>query len=196
MSIGSFVYVLSISLILYLYIAKTRSILYSLIYAFIHIYISTVLFANVLSIFNLYTKFYVILFWENTMCVVLTLCMVWKIKPTLLRDVLVHRINRMRTCEKLILCAKVYRQAEGRIWFGTRIKVIKGGKAISTPWNRLIAVKLIHAPVTSLVAHFHIIDTTPSSGWKDPCRNQRGILMKFFYTNYLAKSKFFLIIIV
>lgn len=115
MSIGSFVYVLSISLILYLYIAKTRSILYSLIYAFIHIYISTVLFANVLSIFNLYTKFYVILFWENTMCVVLTLCMVWKIKPTLLRDVLVHRINRMRTCEKLILCAKVYRQAEGRI---------------------------------------------------------------------------------
>ena len=36
----------------------------------------------------------------------------------------------------------------------------KGGKAINTPIVRTIAVRLIHAPIISLTAHFHFTDTT------------------------------------
>lgn len=39
-------------------------------------------------------------------------------------------------------------------------RFIKGGKAINTPFSRYAAVKLIHAPVISLTAHFHFTDTT------------------------------------
>lgn len=39
-------------------------------------------------------------------------------------------------------------------------RFIKGGKAINTPLSRLLAVKLIHAPVISLTAHHHFTDST------------------------------------
>lgn len=39
-------------------------------------------------------------------------------------------------------------------------RFIKGGKAINTPWVRLIAIKLIHAPLISLAAEFRYTDTT------------------------------------
>lgn len=39
-------------------------------------------------------------------------------------------------------------------------RFVKGGKAINTPFVRLISVKLIHAPVISLTAHQRFTDTT------------------------------------
>ena len=39
-------------------------------------------------------------------------------------------------------------------------RFIKGGKAVNTPLSRLLAVKLIHAPVSSLTAHQRFTDTT------------------------------------
>lgn len=39
-------------------------------------------------------------------------------------------------------------------------RFIKGGHAINTPKSRLIAVKLIHAPIISLTAHKRYTDTT------------------------------------
>lgn len=39
-------------------------------------------------------------------------------------------------------------------------RFVKGGKAINTPFIRLISVKLIHAPVISITAHQHFTDTT------------------------------------
>ena len=39
-------------------------------------------------------------------------------------------------------------------------RFIKGGKAINTPLVRLISVKLIHAPIISLTAHYRFTDTT------------------------------------
>lgn len=39
-------------------------------------------------------------------------------------------------------------------------RFLKGGKAINTPWTRLIAIKLIHAPLISLAAGFNYTDTT------------------------------------
>lgn len=39
-------------------------------------------------------------------------------------------------------------------------RFIKGGKAVNTPLIRLLAVKLIHAPVISLTAHQRFTDTT------------------------------------
>ena len=39
-------------------------------------------------------------------------------------------------------------------------RFIEGGEAVNTPLSRLLAVKLIHAPVTSIAAHFHFTDTT------------------------------------
>lgn len=39
-------------------------------------------------------------------------------------------------------------------------RFIKGGKEINTPWIRLMAVKLIHAPLISLAAGFRYTDTT------------------------------------
>ena len=39
-------------------------------------------------------------------------------------------------------------------------RFIKGGKAINTPWQRYLAVRLIHAPLISLAAGFHYTDTT------------------------------------
>ena len=39
-------------------------------------------------------------------------------------------------------------------------RFIKGGKAINTPFIRTISVRLIHAPVISLIAHQHFTDTT------------------------------------
>lgn len=39
-------------------------------------------------------------------------------------------------------------------------RFIKGGRAINTPWIRLISVRLIHAPIISLTAHKHFTDTT------------------------------------
>lgn len=39
-------------------------------------------------------------------------------------------------------------------------RFIKGGKAINTPKSRLIAVKLIHAPMISMTAHQRFTDTT------------------------------------
>lgn len=39
-------------------------------------------------------------------------------------------------------------------------RFIKGGKAVNTPFVRLISVKLIHAPIISLTAHQRFTDTT------------------------------------
>lgn len=39
-------------------------------------------------------------------------------------------------------------------------RFVKGGKAINTPFIRLISVKLIHAPIISLTAHQRFTDTT------------------------------------
>ena len=39
-------------------------------------------------------------------------------------------------------------------------RFLKGGKAINTPFIRLISVKLIHAPIISLNAHQKFTDTT------------------------------------
>ena len=39
-------------------------------------------------------------------------------------------------------------------------RFIKGGKAINTPFIRLISVKLIHSPIISLTAHKRFTDTT------------------------------------
>ncbi|MBQ6518947.1 MAG: glycosyltransferase family 2 protein [Anaerolineaceae bacterium] len=39
-------------------------------------------------------------------------------------------------------------------------RFLRGGKAINTPLSRLLAVKLIHAPVISLAAHQRFTDTT------------------------------------
>jgi len=39
-------------------------------------------------------------------------------------------------------------------------RFIRGGKAINTPWTRLIGIKLIHAPLISLAAGCRYTDTT------------------------------------
>lgn len=39
-------------------------------------------------------------------------------------------------------------------------RFVKGGKAINTPFIRLVSVKLIHAPIISLTAHQRFTDTT------------------------------------
>lgn len=39
-------------------------------------------------------------------------------------------------------------------------RFIRGGRAINTPWVRLISVRLIHAPIISLTAHHRFTDTT------------------------------------
>lgn len=39
-------------------------------------------------------------------------------------------------------------------------RFIKGGRAINTPFIRLVSVKLIHAPIISITAHKHFTDTT------------------------------------
>ncbi len=39
-------------------------------------------------------------------------------------------------------------------------RFIKGGKAINTPWNRYLAIRLIHAPLISISAGFRYTDTT------------------------------------
>ncbi len=39
-------------------------------------------------------------------------------------------------------------------------RFIKGGKAINTPFVRLISVKFIHAPIISITARHHFTDTT------------------------------------
>lgn len=39
-------------------------------------------------------------------------------------------------------------------------RFIKGGKAVNTPFIRLVSVRLIHAPIISLTAHYHFTDTT------------------------------------
>lgn len=39
-------------------------------------------------------------------------------------------------------------------------RFIKGGHAVNTPVFRLLPIKLIHAPVTSLISHYHFTDTT------------------------------------
>lgn len=39
-------------------------------------------------------------------------------------------------------------------------RFIKGGKAINTPFNRTLAVRILHAPIISLTAHQWFTDTT------------------------------------
>lgn len=39
-------------------------------------------------------------------------------------------------------------------------RFIQGGKAINTPWNRYLAIRLIHAPLISIAAGFRYTDTT------------------------------------
>jgi hypothetical protein len=39
-------------------------------------------------------------------------------------------------------------------------RFVKGGKAVNTPWTRLLGIQLLHAPLISLSARFHYTDTT------------------------------------
>jgi glycosyltransferase involved in cell wall biosynthesis len=39
-------------------------------------------------------------------------------------------------------------------------RFIKGGRAIHTPWQRLLAIKVIHAPVISITARYWFTDST------------------------------------
>ena len=39
-------------------------------------------------------------------------------------------------------------------------RFVPGGEAVNTPWERLIGVKLLHAPLISLSSGFHYTDTT------------------------------------
>ena len=39
-------------------------------------------------------------------------------------------------------------------------RFVKGGKAVNTPFIRMVSVKLIHAPIISLTAHHRFTDTT------------------------------------
>lgn len=39
-------------------------------------------------------------------------------------------------------------------------RFIEGGRAINTPFIRWISVRMIHAPIISLTAHYHFTDTT------------------------------------
>lgn len=39
-------------------------------------------------------------------------------------------------------------------------RFVKGGKSINTPWSRLLAIRMIHAPILSLFSGFHWTDTT------------------------------------
>ena len=39
-------------------------------------------------------------------------------------------------------------------------RFMKGGKAIRTPFIRMISIKLLHAPIISWTAHYHFTDTT------------------------------------
>ncbi|WP_028521284.1 glycosyltransferase family 2 protein [Ruminococcus flavefaciens] len=39
-------------------------------------------------------------------------------------------------------------------------RFVKGGKAVNTPLIRTLAVRLLHAPVISITAHYHFTDTT------------------------------------
>jgi glycosyltransferase involved in cell wall biosynthesis len=39
-------------------------------------------------------------------------------------------------------------------------RFVPGGKAINTPLSRLLAIKIVHAPITSLAAKFRFTDTT------------------------------------
>lgn len=39
-------------------------------------------------------------------------------------------------------------------------RFIKGGKAINTPFIRIVSVRFLHAPIISLTAHYHFTDTT------------------------------------
>ncbi|MFB2968473.1 glycosyltransferase family 2 protein [Aerosakkonema sp. BLCC-F183] len=48
-------------------------------------------------------------------------------------------------------------------------RFIKGGKEVNTPWVRLFAIKLIHAPLISLAAGFRYTDTT--NGFRAYSRN-------------------------
>ncbi|MCQ2482084.1 MAG: glycosyltransferase family 2 protein [Clostridia bacterium] len=53
-------------------------------------------------------------------------------------------------------------------------RFIKGGRAINTPLSRLIAVKLLHAPIISLKAHHRFTDTT---------NNFRGYSVRYINDN-------------
>ena len=39
-------------------------------------------------------------------------------------------------------------------------RFIKGGKAVNTPWIRIVSVRMIHAPIISMTAHQRFTDTT------------------------------------
>ena len=54
-------------------------------------------------------------------------------------------------------------------------RFVKGGEAINTPLSRLVAIKLIHAPIISITARHHFTDTT---------NNFRG-----YSSNYLFDSR-------
>lgn len=49
---------------------------------------------------------------------------------------------------------------EGGYDFVQGSRFVKGGRAINTPFIRMISVRLIHAPIISLTAHQHFTDTT------------------------------------
>lgn len=72
-------------------------------------------------------------------------------------------------------------------------RFIKGGKAINTPFVRIVSVKCIHAPVISLTAHHYYTDTTNayraySAGYLRDERVQplRDIFMTYELLAYLS----------
>ena len=72
------------------------------------------------------------------------------------RDILVCGGTGCTSSESLLIIEKLkegYDLVQGS-------RFIKGGKAINTPFIRMVSVKLIHAPIISLTAHQRFTDTT------------------------------------
>lgn len=72
-------------------------------------------------------------------------------------------------------------------------RFIKGGRAINTPFVRMVSLKCIHAPIISLTAHHHYTDTTNayraySAGYLRDERVQplRDIFMTYELLAYLS----------
>ncbi len=70
----------------------------------------------------------------------------------------------------------VVRELEAGIDFVQCSRFVPGGRAINTPKTRLIAIKLLHAPILSLAARFHFTDTTNGfRGYSSKCLLDPGL---------------------
>jgi dolichol-phosphate mannosyltransferase len=66
-------------------------------------------------------------------------------------------------------------------------RFVRGGEAINTPLSRLLAIRLIHAPITSIGARFWYTDTT--NGFRGHSANLiRSPKMGVFETSLILMS--------